>query len=196
LLKRIWNDPVWSKVIAGGILTILALIASYFLNLWHYIADFLKPATGLFVYLWELKSSTTAVTNWLLAVIVIFALCTLFNVIGLAVNRVRSAEKPEITWQSYREDLFYNIRWRWGYVNNRLADLRSYCANCDYQIFPKRSDRFDDNIHYDCESCNSLLQTFDEPYPQIESKIARFIEQKIRNEKWREIVSSLPQKSN
>ena len=152
----------------------------------------MKPVNGLLVYLWELKSSTTVVTNWLLAVIVIFTLPTLLNVIGLALNRVRSAETLEITWQSYREDLFYNIRWRWTYINNRLEDLRSYCANCDYEVFSKQNDRLNDDIHFDCESCNSHLQTFDEPYLQIKSKIVRFIDRKIRNGQWREIVS--PQK--
>ncbi len=37
MLKVIWNDPVWSKVIAGGILAAAAVLLTYFLNWWPFI---------------------------------------------------------------------------------------------------------------------------------------------------------------
>jgi hypothetical protein len=38
MLKKLWHDPVWSKVIAALILSALAAVASYF-QLWTPIAD-------------------------------------------------------------------------------------------------------------------------------------------------------------
>ena len=37
MLKVIWNDPVWSKVIAGGILAAVAALGAYLLNWWPII---------------------------------------------------------------------------------------------------------------------------------------------------------------
>jgi len=40
MLKQYWNDPVWSKVIAGIILAVGALIGTYFLDWWPAIGRF------------------------------------------------------------------------------------------------------------------------------------------------------------
>ncbi len=37
MLKVIWNDPVWIKVIAGGILAAGAVLGAYFMNWWPII---------------------------------------------------------------------------------------------------------------------------------------------------------------
>lgn len=37
MLKVIWKDPVWSNVIAAGILAVVAALGSYFLNWWPII---------------------------------------------------------------------------------------------------------------------------------------------------------------
>ena len=65
MLKKLWRDPVWSKVIAGAILAIIGSCATYF---WPTVKSFLK--------------SSTAVPNWLfiavsLGVIVICRLAKL-----------------------------------------------------------------------------------------------------------------------
>lgn len=39
MLKKLWNDPVWSKVIATAIVGFVVLIGTYLLNLWPTISD-------------------------------------------------------------------------------------------------------------------------------------------------------------
>ena len=41
--KKIWNDPVWSKVIAVGIITLITLIVNY----WNEIVNSIKLPTWL-----------------------------------------------------------------------------------------------------------------------------------------------------
>ena len=188
MLKRIWNDPVWSKVLAGAILAALGLLGTYLFNWWHYISDFAQQIYNFIAYLWRLKSETATVTNWILLTIVLLALPTIFRIFVALISLFRTPPQKELTWRDYTEDIFFNIRWRWRYINNQITDLHSFCMHCDFQIFPQRTDRFDDSIHFDCESCSSHLQTFDETYSQVESKILRFIDQKHRNNKWREVV--------
>lgn len=44
MLKKIWHDPVWSKVIAGVILGIGTAAAVYFLDWWPRIIQSLSAA--------------------------------------------------------------------------------------------------------------------------------------------------------
>jgi len=63
-IKKIWRDPVWSKVIAAGIITALAACAAFF----KYIAAtaaWLTRALSLSVPLWALLA-TLVVVAWLL----------------------------------------------------------------------------------------------------------------------------------
>ena len=67
MLNKLWNDPVWSKVIAGIILTSGAALGTYFFNWWPAIGHFLSEA-------YSFALSSTSVPNWILGVIGLLAL--------------------------------------------------------------------------------------------------------------------------
>lgn len=91
MLKRIWADPVWSKVIATGIVAVGAVIASYFLNLLPTFWGWLWAAV---VFL----GSTSAVWNWLLFVM---AGCTLVVLI-LIVSEMRGPTEQRSQFDFYK----------------------------------------------------------------------------------------------
>jgi len=59
VLKGVWNDPVWSKVIAGAILGASAVTASYLLNWWPHIRQGLLNA-------WIFFGQATVLPEWAL----------------------------------------------------------------------------------------------------------------------------------
>jgi hypothetical protein len=82
----------------------------------------------------------------------------------------------------YTADTFFEIKWRWKYLGGQIDELVSFCPKCDYQIYPKRSGGFHaaPGFIYECEDCRSFAQVFDQPPEEIENKILRMIQKKLR----------------
>ena len=71
LLKRIWHDPVWSKIIASLILISVVPVGAYLLNLWPLIIKSIYSVI-------DISIAKTSIPNW------IFALLTLLSVSFIA----------------------------------------------------------------------------------------------------------------
>lgn len=180
-IKKVWTDPVWSKVIATGILVPLSAIAAYLLNWWPVI----KPY-GEACYKFALASSI--IPNWISFLVVLLAIPTVI-VWGIALSQKlvpRGSTSP--SWKSYLSDAFVGLRWRWKYYNDEggIYDLHSFCPHCDFQVYPQNASAYSaiDRIGFYCDSCHKSLGEHDESYDSLESKINRFIHQKIRNGSW------------
>jgi hypothetical protein len=79
-MRKLWNDPVWSKVIAGVILAVSLTAVSYLANQGLVIDPFL---TRVFAF----TSSPTPIPNWLSGIFLLV----------LAVALVRNMS-PHATW--------------------------------------------------------------------------------------------------
>jgi len=182
-IKNHWHDPVWSNVIAASILAILAGVGAYLLDWWPIIFQVLKGVE-------DFSLSDSAIPNWLLAILLIPLLLGLF-VIGVIARNKYFPKKPSLSWGSYVEDTFFDIRWTWRYdetKNNNIVDLYSFCTSCGFQIYPRpHSDWMAGFIHtkFHCENCGQDFKSHPEQIPQLENKIIRHIQLKIRNNSWK-----------
>jgi len=182
VLKKVWNDPVWSSVVATAIVAVAVGIGSYFLNWW--------PAIGHgLVTTWALLGETTLVPRWLLLLLMLSSLpALLLVVVGLWYwFSGRNNKIPGRTWKSYTTDDFFGLRWRWSYATGgHPLDLTSFCPHCDFQVYAENisSFRIVDHIDFRCESCGRRLGEFEESYGSLENKVIRFIQQKLRNNTW------------
>lgn len=70
MIKKLWKDPVWSKVIATGVIALLAYTGAYLLGL-------LPTIIIIFVKSWNFVAASSSVPNWLIGIMVIscFMLC-------------------------------------------------------------------------------------------------------------------------
>ena len=149
MLKKIWVDPVWSKVIAAGIVAVAAAVATYFAGWW--------PKVGRAVSrLGDLAVAVTPVPNWLLA---LFILCAIVVLAILLITgwAIAVPSKEGSSFRAYVEDEFFGIRWRWRYGNDgAIYSLVSFCPRCDYQIGPQNISGFRaiDHLEYRCDSQN------------------------------------------
>lgn len=179
MLRKIWADPVWSKVIAAVVIAILAAIATYSAGLW----------SGIFAVLVDIvifSAAVTSVSNWLLAILILCGVA----VVGLLIIVICAftfGSKNSPSAQTYVVDEILGIRWRWKYgQGGEIYDLFSFCSLCDFQVYPRDVSAFRavDHIEYRCDDCGNILNDFDMPVEAIESQVIRHIQKKIRSGSW------------
>src|SRR4029077_5592387 len=90
----------------------------------------------------------------------------------------------EPAWGSYTSDSFFGLKWRWRYENGAIQGLLPFCPHCDYQIFPDNTSPFASRVDFNCDSCKRNLGTLPETWASLESKVTRFIQQKLRSGAW------------
>lgn len=103
----------------------------------------------------------------------------------------KGPKPPE--WRSYREDLFFNLKWRWNYADDDfIYPLHTFCPNCDFQVYSKYASSYRgiDHISFECESCGRQLGKYSESTESLEDKVKRSIQQKLRNGTWTVKTSS------
>lgn len=119
MLKKFWNDPVWSKVIAGTILAAGAVLGTYFLDWWPVIGHLLRVV-------YSFARSSTQVPNWILGVLGLLALSTGFYA-NRWLRRKRGGilaieyEGPRALWwqMGTRDDVPIMMPWGDFHVTNR-----------------------------------------------------------------------------
>lgn len=180
MLKKLWNDPVWSKVIAGVILAIGATFATFFFDWSSMIGKFVAQCYAFIV-------ATTPIPNWVLLLIAILALPTVIFFGAVVWQKAFPSRSTASSWKNYTTDFFFGLRWRWRYRGEGLIyDMHTFCRHCDFQVYAQdvSSYRVIDHLAFRCDSCGCHLAEFQEAYASIESKTKRFIQQKIRNGTW------------
>lgn len=180
MLKKLWNDPVWSKVIAGAILAVGALLGTYFLDWWPSIGRFAKDAYNFAV-------SPTSLSNWVIGVLGLLATLTIIVLLALIWQKIFPSSSSTADWWNYRVDTFFDLRWRWRYFEDgQICDVHTFCPHCDFEVYAEDASAYRgvDRIVLRCDSCGQKLGEFGESFASLENKAKRFIQQKIRNGSW------------
>lgn len=182
-VKRFWTDPVWSKVIAAGILAVLAGMITRLLGWWPGILR------GIAIMAHWL-GARGLLPNWLAIVLLVVvaangvaALRRFFR--GLAAT---AADGPH--WSEYTTDVFLGLRWRWKVADNVIVDICAFCPSCDLQVRPRNASTFAsvDRVDFKCDNCDRVLATFEEPYEVVEDRATRFVQQRLRTDAWKTSV--------
>lgn len=180
MFKKLWHDPVWSKVIAGVILALGATVAAYFLDWWPSIRVAIRNSIAF-------AFDSTLTSNWLLLLLVLLALPTLILIGAIAWQSVSPSKARSPTWQNYTTDIYFGLRWRWTYgTKGQIYDANTLCPHCDFQVYAKdvSTYRVIDHIAFHCDSCGRHLGEFNESFNSLEDKVKRLVQQKLRNGTW------------
>lgn len=179
MLGKIWKDPVWSKVIATGILAVFGLLGAYLLGVWPAIGRLASSALSFLL-------APSSIPNWGIALLCLGVIPTIFGLVLFSWRMLKEKKDHAPNWMSYTYDDFFGLRWRWRYVDGNISGLCTFCPKCDFQVYARDSSNFRiiDRILYFCDSCGSNLAEIEESQYQLESKVKRFIQQRIRNGSW------------
>jgi hypothetical protein len=177
ILKKLWKDPVWSKVISVGVLSIIISLGAYLTGAWPSIKNFLLDT-------WNFIISSSSIPNWLIGILSLLSVLVITGFF-FAIKEKSKNDNSIIDWKSYRSDHFFMMKWRWTYNHNKITTINSFCPECDYQIFPKESLSFGIlTFDYICEDCgyNSNLNVEDPN--ELKHKVSLKIQKKLRNNDW------------
>jgi hypothetical protein len=131
MLKKLWHDPVWSKVIAGIILAFGAVAIAYVLDLGPTIIRSLREWS-------QVLGASTPVPNWLLVVLALLALPVIIvliivllpavPILGSAIQ-VSGAGSASPSWRAYTSDDFIGLHWRWTYFGDGTINTLASSAH-------------------------------------------------------------------
>jgi len=131
LVLKLWKDPVWSKVIASGLLLFFSLLGTWIFDLWPSIYTVLIQIFSLITY-------KVLVPTWLIA----FSIPFLIFLIPLAQIIIPDKEPRFL---KYTNDQILGINWSWEWsAPNFYSDK--------YSI---------KNLHPRCPKCRSSLEIND-----------------------------------
>lgn len=169
-VKKIWGDPVWSKVISNTIWFIMAAAGA------HAVAHWWKPVSTALIHFWDYLAADAAVPRWLFWLLVLGVVGTVVRAGAIAFSR-SSAE----AWRSYTEDEFHSIRWHWKLSDSgRPYDLYALCRKCSFQLDIAR----DENMFTPCTTytcpCGGTSVPFNDRLMSVENRILKLIQQRLR----------------
>lgn len=144
LFKRIWNDPVCSKVIASVILFLLGLLCSFLKSLISDDATFgdvIRQILGFKIALW-------------LVVVVLMVLWIVSGIISKIWDGKKRIPVPPFV-NGFVKGLYQNQIWHWRwewsptYRYYYVADLSIECPNCHQGLLTL------EYMNYRCAKCNA-----------------------------------------
>lgn len=176
LIKKVWKDPVWSKVISAGILALFVWLGYQF--------DFIRNDKTIF---FEFFQQEVKIQVWIVFLILIINIVLLF----LSVRYILTLYKvdEDDLFHSYCYDKILGLTWRWDYSTiDQIINLHSFCPNCDFQLIKKMDKGF---LYYSdhCSGCGFELTSDIVNSRRFEENVILKIQQKIRNSEWKTVVN-------
>jgi hypothetical protein len=170
-IRKVWKDPVWSKVIAAGILFGVPAIVAYATNSWTIIGNFLTS-------IWHWLFETDTYPNWVLIPASILGISVLF----LLILKLKNHFSQVIYLDSYTCDDFYNLKWRWSFdYSYSINTIQSFCPECDHELSGLKAFTHNRLHHwYNCPDCDFSSEVYKFTPDALHKKVILKIQKKMR----------------
>jgi hypothetical protein len=163
-------------VISGLLLTLLLYIFPLILKfIWSQITAF-----------WKFLGSPVTLYGFAFIVLVILSMLWLVGFIGNVVSWL----KPKgLSFEDYREDVVFDVRWKWKYPLRGFwrGEIQGFCVTCGTRLVVKK-DYFDEGATLYCETCYKDALPLEGDLDYTLGKVARQIERRIENGEWKSVV--------
>jgi hypothetical protein len=170
-LKRIWDDSVWSKVIARVIL-------------WGFSAAFIVLLILFRKTILPFLGTSFNIKVWLFIILCLPSIRLLF-IIARDIKNKKLLSSDKISEFEEFEENIDNLIWKGSYskLNGKLCQFSAHCPECDLELSPPRNvftnNGFLTGKEYICEHCNKRLFNFIEGRDH-KSFVKREIEKRLR----------------
>ncbi len=173
IIKKIWNDPVWSKIIAGVIIAVITFIWVYMKGLWFAINEF----TLLFCMV---LIKNISVPFWLLILISTLCISATF-IILITIYGIYNKKNTVRNRKDYTTDTFFGLKWFWMYnYLDDITDLYSCCPKCLYQVNTDY-DHYNDIVYAKCDRCGNVINIPLERNQNVKDRVVLSIQREIRS---------------
>lgn len=179
MIKKLWKDPVWSKVIATGVIALLAYTGAYLLGLLPTIIAFVIQS-------WGFVTASSSVPNWLIGIMAIPCLMLCWELVVELKCRITPDASEQVSWKSYQRDNFFGLLWAWRYSGNSIEGLHSLCPNCEYQVLPRDASAFEAVPRFECkcDDCGYSAGSFEGEPRELLHKVELKIQKELRTGNW------------
>jgi hypothetical protein len=180
--KHSVKSGIIATVVGGLILSAIGYVFFFLPDLFRWVINF-------FSRIWNYFVSSTPIPRWLLWLLILMSVATLFRLVRPLLKRRNN--EPKVTM--YTEDSFEGVTWRWSYDwGNNPTDILPFCPYCDTMLVHSESSFWNENpkVSFYCERCKQVRAEIEGGRRSYAiSMIARLIDRKIRSEEWRRLVS-------
>ncbi|MBN1806018.1 MAG: hypothetical protein JW837_12275 [Sedimentisphaerales bacterium] len=117
----------------------------------------------------------------------ILIILALFFIIVIVVHWAIYRLRQRMTLSEYCSDVIYDIVWEWDtFPSDTSGDicLTPICPSCAYELHHSRHPKYIDTVMITCESCQWTTDIQGD-WDSIKSDIIRVIEQRARNNDWK-----------
>ena len=169
MIKKIWNDPVWSKVISAVIIAVGTII---------FTTVSAKVNNISFTEAWN-KFWTFKIELWCLALV---------GTVSFLLFVVIKRRKKERKFLSYTQGVWSNTKWQWAWKYDpktrkyRIFNLYTLCPKCQKGVFTVQNMY---SREYNCVQCGFTTPTqfFNKPsHSQITGEIYKYVSENFNVE--------------
>ncbi|MCP3942405.1 MAG: hypothetical protein GY710_13085 [Desulfobacteraceae bacterium] len=195
MLKKAWKDPIWSKVIAWGIIAAIIFLWGYFTGAFSvikgWVIGFPSLIGGWISYSWKFLWLKSEVAHWLL---LLMSIICLLAVIALILRIKESlSKKQEITQRDYKRRLIDGLDIWWDYVGNyNIINISIFCPKCEYQIMPEflgLRPSAPKKVCFICSNCEYRANDFIGNWEAFNRHVSFKIQHDLRTGKWEELAN-------
>lgn len=167
------RHAIRNSVIAGLLLAIILGSWSYLSIVFGWLGDAVSWVGGVLAY-------QVPLPVWLLILIGLVSLpAIVFLIFWLF---------PLNPWRRYTQDRFEGMIWRWQYdSNDRPTNLVAYCPSDDTSLL-WTSAEWGDTVNVLCETCGKNYGALFGDIRDVQERIERQIDRKLRTGKWKSVV--------
>lgn len=152
---------------------------------------------GALAAVWRFFLASSSIPRWLLA---LWVLITLGSVYALLKQLLRGWARAalESGWRAYTQDVFPGFDgavWRWQYSSVEGTVLRAapFCPRCDMVLLLRYQGANYSGYHTTlvCENCRWESTEIEGSPDEIEDRVKRLINRKVRNGEWEAVARRL-----
>ena len=180
------RNGIIASVVSG---LLLAAIFSPTFRKW--ISLFITTTWKLITGTWDYLLASVAVPRCVLGLLILLSLVTLFRAVR---PLFKSQAVAEPTWQSYTQDEFFGMVWRWdNYSRDPINSMRAFCPRCDTMLVYSEhvwSSDLASSTLFTCDTCGRQIAELEGSMSHVLGKIGRQIERKVRTGEWKRAIES------
>jgi hypothetical protein len=174
VLKKVWNDPVGSKLIAAAIIAAVGgWVAYHWSNVW------LPALQRVAAAAWAFLLAKSLLSHWAVGLLLLGDVLFLVLLAWVVLIATQAGKEKPPEYLSYTSDNFYGLKWVWKYEGMVPRILAALCS-CGFQVNPDDNSIFASSLRFHCENCRRTIPVEGHSWGSLQDAVMRHIQLRLR----------------